>query len=97
MQAFTSLTQNQKSGRKSQDINNRELEMTDYLLPECEMSKKKDKIELFHIRTELNELPFNFLSRTICDKGSFNTIQNVPQCHKPKLKQVQACLTVKLS
>ena len=42
--------------------------MTDYLLPECEMSNK-DKIELFHIRTEMNDLQFNFGSKTICDKG----------------------------
>ena len=35
------------------------IEMTDYLLPECELSNK-DKIELFHIRSEMNDLPFNY-------------------------------------
>ena len=49
--------------------------MTDYLLPESEMSNK-DKIELFHIRTEMNDLPFNFGSKTICDKGCKEILDN---------------------
>ena len=39
--AFTSLTQKQKDGKKGQKIDYKYIEMADYLLPECELSKKE--------------------------------------------------------
>ena len=49
--------------------------MADYLLPECEISNQ-DKIEIFHIRTEMNDLPFNFGMKTLCDKGCLELMNN---------------------
>ena len=57
--AFTSLTLKQKGGKKGQKLGYKCLEMADYLLPECEISYQ-EKIEKFHIRTEMNDLPFNY-------------------------------------
>ena len=73
--AFTSLTQKQKGGTKGQKIDYKYLQMADYLLPECEVSNK-DKIELFHIRTEMNDLPFNYGNKIICDKGCNEVLDN---------------------
>ena len=44
---------------KGQELDYKSLEMADYLLPECEVSNK-DKKEKFLIRTEMNDLAFNY-------------------------------------
>ena len=49
--------------------------MADYLLPECELSNK-EKIELYHIRTEMNDLPFNYGNKILCDKGCKEILDN---------------------
>ena len=49
--------------------------MVDYLLPECEISND-EKIEWFHIRTEMNDLPFNYGRKIICDNGCKETLDN---------------------
>ena len=73
--AFTTLIQKQKGGKKGKGIDYKQLEITDYLLPECELSNK-DKIELFHISSEMNDLPFNYGNKTICDKGCKEILNN---------------------
>ena len=57
--AVKNLTEKQKDGKKGQGINYTHIEKADCLLPECEISND-EKIELFHIRTEMNDLPFNY-------------------------------------
>ena len=49
--------------------------MADYLLPECVISNR-DKIELFNIRTEMNDLPFNYGNKTLCERGCLQVMDN---------------------
>ena len=42
--------------------------MSDYLLPEAALSVT-EKLELFAARTEMNENPYNFGNKTLCEMG----------------------------
>ena len=66
--AFHELIEKQKGGQKGRNINYERLEMSDYLLPECQILVE-DKRELFLIRSEMNELPCNFGNPTLCELG----------------------------
>ena len=73
--AFDTLVKKQKQGSKGKQIDYKNLEMADYLLPECVISNR-DKIELFNIRTEMNDLPFNYGNKTLCDRGCLQLMDN---------------------
>ena len=87
--AFHELIEKQKGGKKGRNINYERLEMSDYLLPECQISVE-DKRELFLIRSEMNELPCNFGNPTLCDLGCSQVLnsEHINSC--PKLNQKEA-------
>ena len=66
--AFGDLIKKQLAGKKRKYLVYERLEMSDYLLPECKISVE-DKIELFLIRSEMNDLPCNFGKETQCEQG----------------------------
>ena len=80
---------NKKEVKKGRNINYERLEMSDYLLPECQISVE-DKRELFLIRSEMNELPCNFGNPTLCDLGCSQVLnsEHINSC--PKLNQKEA-------
>ena len=57
--AFEYLLDKQKQGKKGKLITYKQIEMADYLLPECSMSVK-DKTDMFSFRCDMNKLPNNF-------------------------------------
>ena len=87
--AFRELIEKQKRGQKGRHINYERLEMSDYLLPECQISVE-DKKELFLIRSEMNELPCNFGNPTLCELGCSQVLnsEHINSC--PKLNQKEA-------
>ena len=87
--AFRELVEKQKRGQKGRQINYERLEMSDYLLPECQISVE-DKKELFLIRSEMNELPCNFGNPTLCELGCSQVLnsEHINSC--PKLNKKEA-------
>ena len=81
--AFNDLIKKQKSGQKGQLLVFERLEMSDYLLPECKISVE-DKIELFSIRSEMNNLPCNFGKETQCEQGCYEVLnsEHIYSCTK---------------
>ena len=57
--AFKYLQQKQENGKKGKTIVYEQIQMADYLLPECTLSVS-DKIDMFAFRCEMNDLPDNF-------------------------------------
>ena len=64
--AFQYLSEKQENGKKGKLIIYKQLQMADYLLPDCTLSVS-DKIQLFAIRCEMNDLPNNFGKTDICE------------------------------
>ena len=62
------LLEKQQAGQKGKFLQYEKLELTDYLLPECEITVE-EKQEMFSIRTEMNDFPCNFGYKTDCDMG----------------------------
>ena len=63
------------SGEKGRHIHYEKHEMASYLLSKSNFSVK-DKLEIFAIRCEMNDLPFNFGNKTNCEMGCHETIMN---------------------
>ena len=64
--AFKYLIQKQENGKKGRLIKYKQIEMVDYLLPECSLTVS-DKTELFAFRCEINDLPNNFGKSEMCE------------------------------
>ena len=64
--AFDYLQQKQKKGKKGRLIKYENIQMVDYLLPECSLSVM-DKTEMFAFRCEINDLPNNFGKSELCE------------------------------
>ena len=54
--------------RNRKDIIYQDLSMSDYLLPETALSIT-EKLGLFAAKTEMNENPYNFRNKIICEMG----------------------------
>ena len=66
--AFRELIERQAKGEKGRLIVYESLNMADYLLPEAALTVE-EKQEMFAVRTEMNENPFNFGNKTQCEVG----------------------------
>jgi hypothetical protein len=64
--AFRELIERQAKGEKGKLIVYESLNMADYLLPEAALTVE-EKQEIFAVRTEMNENPFNFGNKTQCE------------------------------
>ena len=73
--ALTYLLDKQQRGKKGKYIEYKSLQMADYLLPKSEIPIE-EKIELFSIRTEINNLPCNFGISEPCYYGCLEIISN---------------------
>ena len=66
--AFEDLIKKKNDGQKGCYIEYEELEMASYLMSKSNISVK-DKIEMFAIRCEMNELPSNYGKKENCEMG----------------------------
>ena len=66
--AFRTLVDRKNRGEKGKEIIYQDLSMSDFLLPEAALSVT-EKLELFAARTEMNENPYNFGNKTLCEMG----------------------------
>ena len=71
--AFFELIQRQKSKKKGRYIEYTTLGMADYLHPEAELSTE-EKIQIFSLRTDMNEIPNNFGKKEIYEIGCSNSL-----------------------
>ena len=84
--AFDDLIKKQLAGKKGKCLVYERLEMSDYLLTECNISVE-DKIELFLIRSEMNDLPCNFGQETQCEQGCYEVLNSEHLNSCPKLNK----------
>ena len=61
--------------KKGKYLKYERLELVDYLLQESEVSAE-DEREIFNIRTEINDFPFNFGSKILCDMGCKDILES---------------------
>ena len=64
--ALKYLLDKQTSGKKGKCISYKQIQMADYLSPECHLSVE-EKTELFSFRSEMNNLPNNFGKSELCE------------------------------
>ena len=85
--AFEDLMNKKNSGEKGRHIHYEKHEMASYLLSKSNFSVT-DKLEIFAIRCEMNDLPFNFGNKTNCEMGCHETIMNTEHLlNCPKLNE----------
>ena len=73
--AFEYLLDKQKKGKKGKLISYKQIEMADYLLPECTISVK-NKTDLFAFRCEMNQIPNNFGKEELCEQSCQELMNN---------------------
>ena len=73
--AFEQLLKRQKGGQKGKKIVYENLEMADYLLPECQATPE-EKSQILQIRSEMDDYPSNFGNKTKCDMGCSETLNS---------------------
>ena len=78
--AFRDLINRKNAGEKGRNIKYECLQMTDYLLPESSLNLE-EKIEMFSLRAEMNQNPYNFGNKTNCELGCL-----IPQDNEHYLK-----------
>ena len=78
--AFQYLSNKLQNGKKGKEIKYTQIEMADYLLPSCSLSVE-DKRQMFAIRSETNDLPYNFGKSEICCKTEMNN-EHILMCQK---------------
>ena len=66
--AFRTFVDSQQRGEKRKEIIYQDLLMSYYLLPEAALSVT-EKLELFAARTEMNENPYNYGDKILCEMG----------------------------
>ena len=72
---------NKKENGKGRHIKYKVLEMADYLLPSSPLSVN-DKIEIFKLRSEMNEIPSNFGKPVLCKMacGKYMNNEHYTKC-----------------
>ena len=86
--ALFDLVQRQKSKTKGKYIEYTGLRMADYLHPEAEISTE-EKVQIFSLRTEMNEIPNNFGFKQVCEFGCSNSLldnEHILNCPKIAVK-----------
>ena len=78
--AFRDLINRKNAGEKGRNIKYECHQMTDYLLPESSLNLE-DKIEMFSLRAEMNQNPYNFGNKINCELGCL-----IPQDNEHYLK-----------
>ena len=66
--ALRDLLERKQRGEKGREIIYQDISMADYLLPEATLSVT-EKLELFAARTEMNENPYNYGDKILCEMG----------------------------
>ena len=66
--AFRDLNKIHEEKQKGKFIKYNCLTMADYLLPEANLTTE-DKLQLFSVRTEMNDNPFNYGGKDLCNLG----------------------------
>ena len=87
--AFKYLLEKQEKGKKGKLISYHQIEMADYLLPECTLSGN-DKTDLFAFRCEVNILPNNFGNSDLCEFSCKEFMNNEHLLNCPVLNEGQA-------
>ena len=73
--AFEALSDKQKFLKKGKLIHYERLEMSDYLLPTDKLSVAEQH-EMFSLRCEMNDIPYNYGNRTYCETGCGQILNN---------------------
>ena len=73
--AFTYLCKKQQRGKKGKYIKYEKLQMADYLLSES-CASMKDKFDIFLLRVEMNDRPYNFGQKEFCKEGCQDMLTN---------------------
>ena len=84
--AFRYLDNKLKGGNKGCNIIYNSLEMATYLQPNCQLSVQ-DKIEMFSIRSEMNDLPYNFGRKENCQQCCLTQMDNEHILNCPVLNE----------
>ena len=84
--AFLKLTQRQQEGEKGKTIVYNSLGMADYLQPESKLTVR-EKIEMFALRCQMNENPFNFGEHINCQMGCSQLQENEHILNCPLLNE----------
>ena len=73
--AFKYLLDKLNNGKKGKLISYKQIELADYLTPECSLSVE-DKLEMFSFRCEMNNLPNNFGKTDLCEMSCTEIMNN---------------------
>ena len=73
--AFKYLQQKQENGKKGKTIVYKQIQMADYLLPECTLFVT-DKVDMFAFRCEMNDLSNNFGKSELCEFNGQDVMNN---------------------
>ena len=73
--AFKYLYEKQQRGKKGKFIAYKTLKISDYLLPDSELTME-EKCYIFSLRTEMNDLPCNFGNQELCYFGCQEVMSN---------------------
>ena len=87
--AFRDLVERQKNKTKGKYIEYTSLRMADYLHPESKISTE-EKIQMFSLRTEMNEIQNNFGFKQICELGCSNSLldnEHILNCSRMNVKK----------
>ena len=91
--AFSKLTQRQQEGEKGKTIVYSSLGMADYLQPESKLTVR-EKIEMFALRCQMNENPFNFGEHINCQMGCSQLQENEHILNCPLLNKHEDQITI---
>ena len=73
--AYKYLIDKLNNGKKGKLISYTQIEMADYLTPECSLSVQ-DKTDMFSFRCEMNNLPNNFGKTDLCEMSCPELMNN---------------------
>ena len=73
--AFKYLLDKLNNGKKGKLISYKQIELADYLTPECSLSVE-DKLEMFSFLCEMNNLPNNFGKTDLCEMSCTELMSN---------------------
>ena len=69
----------EKQSKKGGQIEYRNLEMAEYLLPTCELNNK-EKQKMFEIRNDMTKIPDNFGNKSLCLCGQRENMEHIYNC-----------------
>ena len=91
--AFYELTFRKKKGEKGRSILYNSLCMADYLLPEANLTVS-EKVQIFSLRSEMNDNPCNFGEKIQCQMGCSQIQENLHILNCPKLNEPEDTLNI---